>query len=639
MDYLERTLAESPVHFGALLLQAEQAINFEKYTEAGELLAQVESVNPRHPEAHAYRAILAELERNDKEGFSGEREKALSVWRENPEIDYLIGRVLSRKYRYLEGADSQKRALAFDPDFLPAKLQLALDYLRLGKVEDAWPLAKEVAEADQYNVLAFNLELLEKEIASFASVETEDFVIRLPPEEADLYGSRVVDLLTEAKDTLGKKYGLVIADKTLVEFYPDQQDFAIRSFGSLGGEGLLGVCFGSVVTMNSPGSRTASKSNWEATLWHEYCHVITLTATKNKMPRWLSEGISVYEEMQRHPNWGQKMTPDYRRMILEEDELTPIQNMSEAFFQPESGQHLMFAYYQSMLVVEYIVENFGIDSLRAILADLAGGRLIDDAIELHTTSLEKLEADFAESVIELAGGYGRGVDWTDPDPAEMNPLSSLMVAAYLKRSPSNFAARQAYTSLMLDQKKWDEAATSADQLISLLPDFTGEGNGYTFKALALREAGYLAGEAEVLEDLASLSAEAYNTYLRLIDVKFEEESWDSVIANAERGLAINPFNQRIHYCQGCAHEARDEASLAVASFEHALRLDPANPSEVRFRLARLLQNEDETKARRYLLDSLADSPRYREAHGLLLEMVEGEGKGASDTGLESLLPD
>ena len=61
----------------------------------------------------------------------------------------------------------------------------------------------------------------------------------------------------------------------------------------------------------------------------------------------------------------------------------------------------------------------------------------------------------------------------------------------------------------------------------------------------------------------------------------------------------------------------------MKSFENALRLDPANPSELRFRLARLLKSDDEKKARRYLLDSLADSPRYREAHGLLLEIVEG----------------
>ncbi len=621
--YLEKTLAEAPVHFGALLLQAESAINFERYEAAGEYLALVESVNPRHPEAHAYRAILAELERADHAAFAREREAALSVWRDNPAIDHLIGRVLSRKYRYAEGAEAQRRALALDPDFLPAKLQLALDSLRLGRIEEAWPLAKEVAAADPYNVLAYNLEVLEKEIASFASVRTDDFIVRLPPDEAAIYGGRVVELLTEAKRVLGEKYGLVIEQPTLVEFYPDQQDFAIRSFGSLGGDGLLGVCFGSVVTMNSPGSVTAAKSNWEATLWHEYCHVVTLTATKNKMPRWLSEGISVYEEKQRQPNWGQGMNPEYRRMILEEGALTPVRDMSQAFFQAKSSLHVMFAYYQSMLVVEHLVEAYGLEALRGILADLAEGVLVNDAISRHTAPMEAFEKSFADATVRLAESYGAGVDWRKPEPGEMDPRSVLSVGAFLKRHPSNFEARRIFTALLVEQENWDAAVESADALIALLPEHTGERNGYSLKALALRGRKDAAGEAAVLEQLAARSAEAFQAYNRLIEVGFESGDWDTVIANAVRGLAINPFTERIHYCRGCAHEAKAETDLAVRSFENALRLGPANPSEVRFRLARLLKEEDATQAKRHVLDALADSLRYREAHGLLLEIVEG----------------
>lgn len=638
VGYLEKTLELAPHHFGALLLQAESAINFENYEAAGEYLDRVEQINPRHPEAHAYRAILAELERNDMAAFAEERENALEIWRDNPEVDYLIGRVLSRKYRYLEGAESQRRALAFDPGFLPAKLQLALDHLRLGQIEAAWPLAKEVSAADQYNVLAFNLEILEKEIASFASVSTDDFIIRLPPEEAEIYGDRVVELLTEAKQVLGSKYNLVIEEPTLVEFYPDQQDFAIRSFGSLGGEGLLGVCFGSVVTMNSPGSATAGKSNWEATLWHEYCHVITLTATKNKMPRWLSEGISVYEEKQRHPNWGQKMTPAYRRMIIEEGELTPIRDMTRAFFQPASGEHLMFAYYQSMLVVEYFIEHHGLEALRAVLADLAGGVLINDAIERHMEPLDELDKKFARHTLRMAGDYGAAVDWRKPAAEQINVRSLLGVGAFVKANPTNFEARKILTTLLLDQEKWDQAVESAEALIALLPDYTGERNGYTLKALAHRGKKETAEEATALETLASLSAEAFSAYTRLIELNFEEQNWDAVLANGERGFAINPFHQRIHYCKGCAHEAFAEPALAVESFENALRLDPANPSELRFRLARLLQSDDEKKARRYLLDALADSPRYREAHGLLLKLVGGSKAEVLPVPPESPIP-
>ncbi len=622
-SYLDKVRAEAPLHSGALLLQAESAINFEQYAAAAERLDLVESVNPRHPESHAYRAILAELEHNDPAAFARERNAALSVWKDNPQIDHLIGRVLSRKYRYEEGAEAQRRALAFDPDFVPAKLQLALDNLRLSRLDEAWPLAKEVAAADPYNILAYNLEILEKEIASFGSVKTKDFILRLPPKEAEIYGDRVVEILTEAKQVLGAKYGLMIEKPTLVEFYPDQQDFAIRSFGSLGGDGLLGVCFGSVVTMNSPGSITAAKSNWEATLWHEYCHVITLTATNNKMPRWLSEGISVYEETQRQPNWGQSMNPDYRKKILGENGLTPVRDMSQAFFQAKDSMAVMFAYYQSMLVVEHIVDNYGIGKLRAILADLGKGVLVNEAIARHTVPMEEFEQSFVLAARKRAADYGPGVDWSEPGAGEVNLADLASMQDFLKQHPNHFAVRQALTSRFVREENWDEAIRSADALLALLPEYTGPNNGYSLKALALRGKKDPAGEAATLELLASRSAEAFQAYTRLVEVNFENANWEGVIAHVAQGLAINPFAERLHYCKGCAHEAKAESELAVNSFEKSLRLDPANPSEVRLRLARLLRNRDPVRAKRCLIDALADSPRYREAHGLLLEIVSG----------------
>tara|TARA_R110000850_G_scaffold204570_5_gene330778 strand:+ start:1368 stop:4037 length:2670 start_codon:yes stop_codon:yes gene_type:complete len=634
VQFLEKVMEEAPFHFGAILLQAEHAINYEQYVEAKAKLDLVESINPQHPLAIAYRAVLAELEYNDGAAFEEARQKALAIWEGNPKIDYLIGRVLSRKYRYEEGARSQLRALEMDPEFLPSKLQLALDYLRLGQVEKAWPLAAEVGQADEYNVLAYNLEVLKKEIESFASVVTDDFIVRLPPNEAEIYGDRVVEILTEAKALLGAKYGLDIEEPTLVEFYPNQQDFAIRSFGSLGGEGLLGVCFGSVVTMNSPGGVTAGKNNWESTLWHEYCHVVTLTATKNKMPRWLSEGISVYEEIQRNPTWGQRMTPSYRRMILEEGALTPVSEMSQAFFQAKSGEHIMFAYYQSMLVVQFIVENYGIESLRSILSDLAEGILINDAVARNTVPMADLEESFLNSAVELAANYGDEVDWSRPEPEEVNPVSSLAVASYLKKNPSNYWARQTLTQHLVDAKRWEDVVASAGLMIELLPEFSGAGNGYVIKAQAFRELGNAAAEAEVLNVLASLSAEAMASYSRLLEVEFETENWDGVLVNADRSMAINPFLERIHYCRGCAAAALADTGDAVDSFEKSLMLAPANPSEVRFRLARLLESDDQGRSKRFLLDALADSPRYREAHAMLLDMADPPVDKADAVGRE-----
>src|SRR6185369_92933 len=177
---------------------------------------------------------------------------------------------------------------------------------------------------------------------------------------------RVVALLQRARAELAKKYGVQLDEPVIVEMFPRQQDFAIRTFGLPGGAGFLGVCFGRVITANSPASQAAHPSCWEATLWHEFCHVVTLNKTKNKMPRWLSEGISVYEERQADKTWGQTITPKYRAMMLGDD-LTPVSQLSSAFLSPKTPQHLNFAYFESSLVVEYLVEKYGVAMLQRVL--------------------------------------------------------------------------------------------------------------------------------------------------------------------------------------------------------------------------------------------------------------------------------
>jgi hypothetical protein len=95
----------------------------------------------------------------------------------------------------------------------------------------------------------------------------------------------------------------------------------------------------------------------------DYAHG-TLTATRNRMPRWLSEGISVYEERQANPAWGETMNLDYRRLILG-GEATPITNLSSAFLTPRSPLHLQFAYFESSMVVDFPVQKFGFDTLKS----------------------------------------------------------------------------------------------------------------------------------------------------------------------------------------------------------------------------------------------------------------------------------
>ena len=614
---LDAALHVNPHHARSLILRAEHLIDCESYEAAGQAIERVLTVNPWQPQAWAYRAVLAQLAA-DSNAVERSRANGLKFWPTNPQVDHVIGRKLSQKYRFAEGAAYQQQALQFDPDYLPAKIQLAQDLLRLGDESQGWSLADEVNGKDPYNVEAYNLVNLHDKFRKFKTLSSDDFIVRMDPREADVYGNQVVALLQRAKTELCAKYGLELDHPVTVEVFVNQQDFAVRTFGLPGGDGFLGVCFGNVITANSP--RLERPANWQATLWHEFTHVVTLNLTRNRMPRWLSEGISVYEELQRDPTWGQRMNPRYRRMILG-GELTPIGDLSSTFMNPPSPLHLQFAYYESALVVEFLVERFGFATLKAILADLAEGAEINSVLAAHAGPLKKIEKEFETFARKRAESLAPEVDWEQPETEAVKPSDDDALAQWLAQHPNSFWALQQQALRLLAEKRWEQAKTPLQKLIALYPEYVGEGNAYTLLAQAHRHLDETEQEVQVLTDLAARSADAAGAYERLAEIGTEQKQWDQVVDNGTKYLAVYPMLGAIHWRLGQAHEALDQTKQAIESYRRLLRLEPSDPVEVHYRLARLLRPHDVVAAKRHVLEALADAPRFRQGHRLLLDIL------------------
>jgi len=616
---LKQALEHNPHHVESLLLIVDNHVDAERYDEADAVLAQVAVVNPHHPRALAYRAVLAHL-RNQPENEKRHRAAALKHWPANPEVDYLIGRKLSQKYRFAEGEQYQRQALKSDPAYLPAKEQLAQDLLRLGREEEGLQLAEEVYDADGYNVLAHNLVTLQESLVKFRTLESDGFVVRMDAREADIYGARVLDLLKRAKRELCRKYDVELNQPVIVELFPRQQDFAIRTFGLPGGAGFLGVCFGTVITANSPAALGTNNASWEATLWHEFCHVVTLNKTNNKMPRWLSEGISVYEERQADPAWGQSMNPRYREMILGDD-LTPVSQLSGAFLSPKSPLHLQFAYYESSLVVEYLVEKHGLETLQRVLVDLGIGMPINDSLARYAGSIDALDEDFAKFAREKANAMAPKADWSPPELPRR--ADAEMISQWLKDHPHNYQAMQRLAQQLIADKQWEAAQAPLEKMRELYPQDAGDGNPYSLLAQVFRELGENQKEQQVLEKLAELSADDVDTFSRLTELTAQAGDWNLTRKYALRSLAVNPLVPDPHRRAAEAAEHLDDPQLAVDSYRALLLLDPFDPAEAQFQLARALKRSgDLANAKKHALLALEETPRYRAAQKLLLEIVD-----------------
>ncbi len=622
---LEKILAINPRHSGAHLLLAEHYIDSERTLDALVEADTVLDTNPRHPMAWANLALIAEL-RYDTTAATELLQHALRDNPKNPAPHHYIGRKLSGKYHFQEGSQYQRTALENDPELTAAKVQLTQDLLRTGNEEEAWKMATDINDADPYNRTAFNLTQLHKQHEKFAVLKTPGALIRMDAKEAKIYGHDVQQLLNEARETLHAKYNYKPGNPTLLEIYPEQEDFAIRTFGSLGGAGYLGVCFGDLITMNSPASQShAGQHNWHAILWHEYTHTITLNLTKNRIPRWLSEGISVYEELQRNPAWGQHMDTHYKQIILAGNHY-PISELSSAFLRPPNPVYLQFAYYQSSLVVSYIVENFGHKAILGILADLGAGRPINEAISRNTKDIETLEQEFAAYIQKLAESYAPDLVLESPE----NLPGTAEHTQWIADNPDALHTLTFTISELIKKQNFEETLPYLDRWIELQPKppySSDDENPYLLLANTYRELSDTEKEKAALEKLAQMSPDSLAAFTRLLEIAAQLEDFEQLENNARRLLAINPLLQNPHRQLATASEKLQKPDQAIQGYESLLQLEPTDPARIHFRLANLLIHQQPSTAKRHLLQALEQAPRFRAAHELLRDFPQNSGLG------------
>lgn len=619
IEYANQALTINARHAPTLILLAEHLIAAESYDAAEQNINIALETNPSHPHALALKAVLAYI-RNDSDGGDQFRAAALSTWAENPEVDYQIGRQLSRKYRFSDAASHQRIALGLDSTYNPARIQLAQDLLRLGQNDEAWVHADAVHESDPYNISAFNLATLRDRLDDFTTIESEHFVIKMSSKEASVYGPRAVRVLEEAHANLTQSYAIELPQKTTVEIYPNPVDFETRTFGIPGNPGYLGVCFGPVFTINSPATRLA---NWEAVLYHEFCHTITLTLTNNRMPRWLSEGISVYEERVANKSWGQQMTASYRNRILSE-QMQPISSMSSAFLQASDGEDIQFAYYQSYLVVEYIIKNHGATQLRDLLVELGKGTEINAALAIHLAPLETLDSGFAEFAKEEAAKLA-------PEYRFDSPEGPLAIATQLMQPKEDYKAKLQRGKDYLAAEEWSKAIEELEALVEKAGYLPAAENAHWPLSQSYQAIGDTEKESAILKDMVRHEGNKLAPVTRLLELARDSGSSNEILQWSSAWLAINPMAETPWRSFLKSSKALDLTPEAIEAASALLALDAPDKPALNYQLAQLNHSSAPTVAKRHVLEALEEAPRFVEAYRLLKDLQADIAKQTPNT--------
>ncbi|WP_129781229.1 tetratricopeptide repeat protein [Peristeroidobacter soli] len=506
--------------------------------------------------------------------------------------------------RYKEATVLLRRAVEVQPDLWAAHAELGSNLLRLGIVDEARTHLQAAYSGDPYSPTTVNsLRLLDR-IDEFSISEdpvvigpdTYQVRLRLHKKESEILRPYVLDLTGRSIQSFTQRYGFKPRETVTVELYPDHDDFAVR-VAALPGIGLLGVTFGYVVAMDSPSSRSTSEFHWGSTLWHEMAHVFTLELTDHYVPRWLSEGISVFEEWRTGPTPGVVVPPE-AIAALEKKQFLPVADLDSGFIRPSYPGQVQVSYMQSGLVCLFIEQRWGFEQLGALLRQFDGKR----------TTAQAIEATF-----KIA-------------PAAFDKEFDAFVRNRFQTVLANFEdwqKQQGAAGQAIQKQRWADAIEPARRAVALYPEHVGGDSPHLMLAKALDKLNRRP------EAIAAL--EAYHRAGGWDPLALRELSrWLDEAGRAQEATDLmvslnysDPLNADVHSQLGERLLTAGRAEEALREFQALLALNTLDEAPAHYGMARALREMgDKAGSRRHLLDALATAPHFKPAQALLLKMIE-----------------
>ncbi len=460
--HLDAALGVNPKNTRALRVRASIEIDQNQWDAATKTLDGVLAINSDDVEAIAMRATIAWLRDNTK-AYDAERARAFAIDPAYSELYRIVSRSAVREHRYVEAIELEKEAVKLRPDAYEAMAGAGLGYLRLGMEKEGVEWLDKSFAGDPYNVRAFNtLTLFEKTLPTEYSIQTtKSFRIRYHNSEKAVLSRFLEPTMERAFADMVRRYGFTPKLPVTLELYADRSDFGIRTVG-LPDIGVLGVCFGQVITAMSPAT---GNINWGMVLWHELGHVFAIQLSNSRVPRWFTEGLSEYETLLARPDWRRENDADLYGAVSA-GTLASIGALNSEFMQPDQNA-VVVAYFQSAVTIEYLAQTYGFPKIVEGLKLYGKGQETPAVLKAMTgKSIAQLDADFRAYLdIRLAPYAGtfklptRGFD--DPtkleiavDAAPKDPKTHANVAlAYFYAGDADKAGAAAAIAISLDAKQ------------------------------------------------------------------------------------------------------------------------------------------------------------------------------------------
>jgi len=624
----------APSRVEARVYLAEAQLEKESYDEA---IASAERALDTDPSSLDALSVLAGARylKGEDGAFAETRDRVLALNPRYADLYNTLAELCVRNRLYREAVGFARDAVRLDPRSWRGHATLGVNLLRLGEIEEGRASLEAAFAGDPYDVWTKNtLDLLD----TFGRYETRrvgrlELFVR--GEEAALLEPYLAAYANEALEKLEARYRYRVEGPVRIEVFPSHADFSVRTVG-LAGLGALGVCFGHVVAIDSPSARPRGSFNWASTLWHELAHTVTMGLTDHRVPRWLAEGISVYEERRARPGWGDDINLDFVA-AFEQEKVLPIASLNDGFVRPEGPEQVARSYYQASLVVELIEADYGFEAVRRMLLGYRDRRGTEEIFEsVLGLGLDAFDARFSAFIRERFAHVLEAVHVPERDeeagPPRRVHRDELVAAA--DRAPGDFLAQLAAGQALLENRQPAPARPYLERALALFPEYAeGDSPSWLLADLDLQDGDLKAARAH-LETFVAYNETHYEAHVRLATVAEKLGDKEAAARWLERALCIDPSEPAVHLRLAELYESLGDTAGVVRARRSVLDLDPVDRPEALYQLARAhWMAGDAAAARSVVLEALELAPRFRRAQSLLLEIHRASA--APDGGGES----
>ena len=202
----------------------------------------------------------------------------------------------------------------------------------------------------------------------------------------------VVPLARQALDTLSKLYQFKPTGPILVEMFPEARRLCRAHDWPARLPRRARRLLRPRRHARFAARAAAGQFSWEATLWHEMAHVISLQMSNNRVPRWLSEGHLAVRGAARASRVGHATWRCRSRRRSMRESCSSCATFNEGFSDPRMTS---LVYHQASLVVEHLIDTYGEPAWWRLLRAYGKGLETDAAFkEAFNATLDDIQASF-----------------------------------------------------------------------------------------------------------------------------------------------------------------------------------------------------------------------------------------------------